>query len=124
MGEPSEAHLTVGGRYGRVGVEILRGSDCVAVVGRMQANRLDSLDKVRSAKATRGEPAHFAEAEAQELERFEALGLARQFAASGDLLEAVKDYLEWGAMTGSDSDLFAARFRAAVAKAEGRVDSP
>jgi len=60
--------LTVGGWYGRVGVEIISGSDCVAVVGRMQANRLDALDKVRSASAKRDERAHYAEVEAQVLE--------------------------------------------------------
>lgn len=41
-------------------------------------------------------------------------------AAAPDLLAAVTEYLEWGAMTGSDRDLFDAKFRAAIAKAEGR----
>ncbi len=82
--------LTVGGWYGRVGVEILRGGECVAVVGRIQANRLAHLDTVRSANAKRGEQAHLAEVEAKEMERFEALGLARQFAAAPDLLAACK----------------------------------
>lgn len=82
--------LTVGGWYGRVGVEILRGSECVAVVGRLQSNRLAHLDTVRSATAKRGEQAHLAEVEAKEMERFEALGLARQFAAAPELLAACK----------------------------------
>ena len=56
--------LTVGGWYGRVGVEILRGGECVAVVGRIQANRLAHLDTVRSANAKRGEQGHLAEIEA------------------------------------------------------------
>lgn len=87
----SAAPLTVGGRYGRVGVEILRGSECVAVVGRMQANRLAHLDTVRNEKAKRGTQAHLAESEAAELERFEALALARMFAAAPDLLDALED---------------------------------
>ena len=116
--KPGET-LTVGGRYGRVGVKILRGSDCVAVVGRMQANRLAHLDTVRSANAKRGEQAHFAEAEAQEIERFEALDLALQFAASGELLMACKL-----AEQDDDDQPISGETRrallAAIAKAEGR----
>lgn len=84
--------LSVGGWYGRIGVEILSGSDCVAVVNRTRANRLDALDKVRSASAKRDERAYHAEVEAQELEagKAEALVLARLFAAAPDLLAACK----------------------------------
>jgi len=115
------APLTVGGRYGRVGVEILRGSECVAVVGRMQANRLAHLDTVRSATAKRGEQAHYAEAEAQGLEAGwdDALALARKFAAAEDLIEAAKDAArEWrlhGQLTDSCRVL-----EAAIARAESR----
>lgn len=45
---------------------------------------------------------------------------ARLIAAAPDLLAALKDYIEWGAMTGSDRDLFDEKFRAAIAKAEGQ----
>lgn len=88
--------LTVGGWYGRVGVEILSGSDSVAVVGRMQANRLDALDKVRSASAKRDERAYHAEVEAQGLEghRTEALERARLFAAAPNLLAACRAALD------------------------------
>jgi len=40
------------------------------------------------------------------------------FAAAPDMYEAIKEYLEWGPMTGSDRDLHAAAFRAAITKAE------
>lgn len=120
----SASPLTVGGWYGRVGVEILRGSHCVAVVGRVQSNRLAHLDTVRSANAKRGEQAHLAEAEAKELERFEALGLARQFAAAPELLAALKrgqgtsacgECLELGRVP-----CIWCEASAAIAKAEGR----
>lgn len=122
--------LTVGGWYGRVGVEILRGGECVAVVGRIQANRLAHLDTVRSANAKRGEQAHLAEVEAKEMERFEALGLARQFAAASALLAAAKDAQSWlealrdpasdpGMVARGELTVWAA-LRDAVAKAEGR----
>ena len=90
------APLTVGGWYGRVGVEILRGSECVAVVGRLQSNRLGHLDTIRSTAAKRGEAAHYAEAEAQGLEAGQAdvLALARTFAASEELLERLKIRVE------------------------------
>jgi len=39
--------------------------------------------------------------------------------AAPDLLAALKEYIEWGAMTGSDRDLFDEKFRAAIEKAEG-----
>ncbi len=42
-------------------------------------------------------------------------------AAAPDLYEAVKEYIAWGAMTGSDRDLFDEKFRAAIAKAEGHA---
>jgi hypothetical protein len=45
---------------------------------------------------------------------------ARLIAAAPDLLAALKEYLEWGAMTGSDRDLFNEKFTSAIAKAEGR----
>lgn len=117
--------LTVGGWYGRIGVEILRGSECVAVVGRLQANRLAHLDTVRSANAKRGEQAHHAEAEAQGLEAGQAgaLALARQFAASPDLLDACRAMVEccgpsenWQGETHEALN----RMEAAIAKAEGR----
>lgn len=44
---------------------------------------------------------------------------ARLIAAAPDLLAAVKDYLAWGPMTGSDRDLFEYKFREAIAKVEG-----
>lgn len=137
--------LTVGGWYGRVGVEILRGSESVAVVGRVQANRLAHLETVRSATAKRGEQGHEAEREAQGLEAFrgEALALARKFAAAEELLSALRDLLahtcgtdsfcEWcerhapkdreGLITGpiphvSDCLRFAAE--CAITRAEGR----
>lgn len=34
------------------------------------------------------------------------------------LLEALKEYVEWGAMTSSDRDFFIAKFKAAIALAE------
>jgi hypothetical protein len=73
----------VGGWYGRVGVEILAGGRCIAVVNRIGSNRLGCLDQKRSALAKRGEPAFEAEREAQELEgeREEALATARRAVA-------------------------------------------
>jgi hypothetical protein len=56
----------------------------------------------------------------EDVPREAALANARLIAASPELLAVVKEYLEWGAMTGSDRDLFDERFRAAIAKAEGR----
>ncbi|MDP2317537.1 MAG: hypothetical protein Q8P41_31925 [Pseudomonadota bacterium] len=114
--------LTVGGWYGCIGVEILSGSDCVAVVGRMQSNRLDALGKVRSASAKRDERAYHADVEAQGLEghRAEALPLARLFAAAPDLLAACRAALD------DDDDCpirgeTRAALRSAVARAEGRL---
>lgn len=43
---------------------------------------------------------------------------ARLISAAPDLYEAVKAYLEWGPMTGSDRDLHDKAFRSAIAKAE------
>lgn len=40
--------------------------------------------------------------------------------AHHELLAALKEFIEWGAMTSSDRDLFTARFQALIAKAEGR----
>jgi hypothetical protein len=37
------------------------------------------------------------------------------------VLEVVREYLEWGAMTGSDRDLFEAKFRAAIAAYDALV---
>lgn len=50
----------------------------------------------------------------------EALADAHLMAAAPEMLAALKEYVEWGAMTGSDRDLFEDKFRAAIAKAEGR----
>ena len=117
--------LQVGGWYGRIGVEILRGSDCVAVVGRVQANRLNDLDRVRSASAKSDERAHHAEIEAQGLEgrRGEALALARLFAASEDLLAACRAMLTCcGSSDIWDGDTHDALvlIESAIAMAEGR----
>lgn len=42
-------------------------------------------------------------------------------AAAPDMFMAIKEYLDWGPMTGSDRDLHENAFRAAIAKAEGRA---
>ena len=44
----------------------------------------------------------------------------RLIAEAPEMYAALKDYLEWGAMTASDRDLFADRFRAVIARVEGR----
>jgi hypothetical protein len=44
---------------------------------------------------------------------------ARLIAAAPDLYAAVKEFLGWGAMTGSDRDHFVRKFEKAIAKAEG-----
>jgi hypothetical protein len=43
---------------------------------------------------------------------------ARLIAAAPNMYEAIKEYLEWGAMTGSDRDLLECKFRAAISKAK------
>jgi hypothetical protein len=45
---------------------------------------------------------------------------ARLIATAPELLAAIVNYLDWGAMTGSDRDLFARKFGKLIAKAEGR----
>ena len=47
---------------------------------------------------------------------------ARLIAAAPELYDAVKEYLDWGPMTGSDRDLFNGKFSKAIAKAEGQCD--
>ena len=44
---------------------------------------------------------------------------ARLIAAAPDLYAAIREYLDWGAMTGSDRDYFDRKFRAALQKADG-----
>jgi hypothetical protein len=39
--------------------------------------------------------------------------------AAPELLEAIEEYLEWGAMTGSDRDLFHSKFTELAKKARG-----
>jgi hypothetical protein len=46
---------------------------------------------------------------------------ARLITAAPDMYKAIKEYMEWGPMTGSDRDLHTAAFRAAIAKAEGNL---
>jgi len=52
--------------------------------------------------------------------QFDSEADARLIAAAPDMFAALKDYIEWGAMTGSDRDLFDRKFREAIAKAEGQ----
>jgi hypothetical protein len=111
------------GRYGLIGVEVHAGSRSLAVVNRVQANRLDGLNKIRSKAAQRGEQAHDAEKEAQELEQSlsRAIADARLIAAAPDLLAccvamlALHDCGSWGAPPGE----YLPALRAAIAKAEG-----
>ena len=44
---------------------------------------------------------------------------ARLIAAAPEMAEALREYMEWGAMTGSDRDLFDQRFRALLARIDG-----
>lgn len=46
-------------------------------------------------------------------------GNGRLIAAAPAMYEALKAYLAWGAMTGSDRDLFDEKFRAALALVDG-----
>lgn len=39
-------------------------------------------------------------------------------------LQAIRDYLDWGAMTGSDRDLFASRFREVLGRPDPPVEPP
>jgi len=44
---------------------------------------------------------------------------AQLISAAPDLYTAIREYLDWGAIRGSDRDLFEQKFRAALQKAEG-----
>jgi hypothetical protein len=87
----------VGGPYGLIGIEIQAAGRSIAVVNRVDSNRLDYLNKVRSKAAKRGEVACEAEWEAKEIEESraaEARATAYLIAAAPDLLSALEGLVE------------------------------
>jgi len=46
---------------------------------------------------------------------------ARLIAAAPEMYDALREYLEWGAMTGSDRDMFEQTFRQLLAKIDGEA---
>jgi len=54
-------------------------------------------------------------------EHDECLANAQLISAAPDMYEAIKEYMEWGAKTGSDRDLLESNFIKALAKAKGKT---
>lgn len=118
--------LTVGSRYGKIGVEICDDHGSVAIVNWVGANRLEYLNGMRSKAAKVGDPAYQFEREAQALESGEAetLKLARLLAAAPALLEALQNLVADFDASVVTTDPMLIEARAAIAKATGEGMTP